>query len=97
MEKLSDRSEANRRCEAQVADVQLSASCEETLGIDGEPVEFEWNIFPGFTSLQILQRIQNDLQKRNIEQFGNRIIFMSVFNDIELDKKRKRRNLCFEC
>ena len=96
MEKLSDPSEANRRCEGQVADFQLSASCEETVGIDGEPIEFGWNIFQRFTSLQILQRIQNYLQERNIEQFGDRIIFISVFNDIELDKKRKRRNLCFE-
>ena len=25
---------------------------------DGEPMEFEWNIFPGFTTLQILAEIQ---------------------------------------
>ena len=24
--------------------------------IDGEPIEFEWNIFPGFTTLQALQQ-----------------------------------------
>ena len=23
--------------------------------IDGEPMEFEWNIFPGFTTLQLIQ------------------------------------------
>ena len=43
----------------------MSASCGEFLRIDGEAIEFEWNIFPGFTALQILQKIQNDLQKRN--------------------------------
>ena len=43
--------------------------------------------FPGLTSLGILQ---NDLQERNIEpeQFGDRIIFMSTFNDINWTRKR---------
>ena len=52
----------------------------EMTRIDGEPIEFEWNVFPGFTSLQILQEIQNNLQKRNIkpEEFTDRIIFMST-------------------
>ena len=27
--------------------------CKELLGIDGEAIEFEWNIFAGFSSLQI--------------------------------------------
>ena len=30
----------------------------ESDGIDGEPVEFEWGICPGHTTLQILQEIQ---------------------------------------
>ena len=45
----------------------MSASCGELLGIDGKAIEFEWNIFPGLTSLQILQKIQDDLRERNIE------------------------------
>ena len=32
-----------------------------------KPIEFEWSIFPGHTSLEILQKIQQDLQDRNIE------------------------------
>ena len=63
----------------------------ELLGIDGEAIEFECNIFPGFTSLQILQEVQNDLQKRNIEpeKFTDRIILMSMFNDIGWTRKGK--------
>ena len=26
--------------------------------IDGEPMEFEWNIFPGFTTLQFCHKVQ---------------------------------------
>ena len=40
--------------------------------------------FPGFSSLSLLQEIQQDLEKRKIqpEEFTDRIIFMSMFNDI---------------
>ena len=31
--------------------------------IDGEPMEFEWNIFPGFTTLQFSATIQEFLSK----------------------------------
>ena len=54
----------------------------QLLGIDGEAIEFEWNIFPGFSSLQILQEFQKVLQRRDIEleKFTDRIIFMSMFD-----------------
>ena len=42
---------------------KTSASYGELLGMDGEAIEFEWNIFPGLMSLQMLQVIQNYLQK----------------------------------
>ena len=32
-------------------------------GIDGEAIEFEWNILTGFTSLQILQKIQGNFAR----------------------------------
>ena len=31
--------------------------------IDGEPMEFEWNIFPGFTTLQLCNNVQELLSK----------------------------------
>ena len=52
--------------------------------IDGDPMEFEWNIFPGFATLQLCHKVQ-ELQSRlsvTAEKFAGRIIFMSVFNDI---------------
>ena len=45
--KMSDHSEANRRWENQVAELLQSNSYRELHGIDGEPIEVEWNIFPG--------------------------------------------------
>ena len=31
--------------------------------IDGEPMEFEWNIFPGFTTLQLCNKVQEFISK----------------------------------
>ena len=51
--------------------------------IDGEPMEFEWNIFPGFTTLQLCNNVQEFMTKMgDPSQFKGRIIFMSMFNDI---------------
>ena len=57
--------------------------------IDGEPMEFEWNIFPGFNTLQLSQEVQELLLRLNEtpENFTGRIIFMSMFNDISWGSK----------
>ena len=72
LEKMLDHLEASQRWKGQVADFQLSASYAKLLGIDGEQFEFEFNILPGLTSLQILQMIQSDshagiLNQKNLE------------------------------
>ena len=62
-----------------------SSSQDRTLDtIDGKPMEFEWNIFPGFTTLQHCHKVQEFLSKMSVqpEDFTGRIIFMSMFNDI---------------
>ena len=48
--------------------------------IDGEPMEFEWNIFPGFTTLQLSQEVKDLLLKlgETPENVTGRIIFMSI-------------------
>ena len=57
--------------------------------IDGEPMEFEWNIFPGFTALQLCNKVQEFLSNMSTEpeDFTGRIIFMSMFNDISWGSK----------
>ena len=52
--------------------------------IDGEPMEFEWNIFPGFTTLQLVREVHELLSRLSVqpEEFTGRIIFMSMFTDI---------------
>ena len=64
-------------------------SCRLYDGISGEPTEFEWNIFPGFTTLQLYGKVTDLLSKSGEppETFTGRILFMSMFNDISCDKK----------
>ena len=51
--------------------------------IDGEPMEFEWNIFPRFTTLELVREVQKFMNKMSDPaQFQGRIIFISMFNDI---------------
>ena len=45
--------------------------------IDGEPMEFEWNIFPGFNTLQLSEEVKRLLLRigETPENFTGRIIF----------------------
>ena len=83
-------SQANEKWKSQLLDFEQSNSDRELFGIDGQPSEVEWNIFPGRTSLEIFQKIDTNLDDRQInpEHFEGRIIFMSMFYDIDGTKIR---------
>ena len=57
--------------------------------IGGMPTEFEWKLFPGFTTLSILEEIQKPMTEIQCEpeQFKDNIIFMSMYNDIVWGEK----------
>ena len=57
--KTNDSKGAIDRWEGQVEEFKMSASYKELSGIDGEPIEFEWNIFPGFNTLQLYGKVQD--------------------------------------
>ena len=48
---------------------------QRTAGLDGDPIDFEWKSFPGAKALDILHKIQADLQGK------------TMFNGIELERK----------
>ena len=71
--------------------------------IDGESMEFECNIFQGFTTLQLCNKIQELRSRISVQQenFTGRIIFMSMFNDIswwskDNEKMRIKRQTRFD-
>ena len=53
------------------------------------PTEFEWKIFPGLATLGLLERISKLMKdpQSEPEQFNDRIIFMSMNNDIVWGEK----------
>ena len=61
--------------------------------IVGEAMEFEWNIFTGFTTLQLCSKVQDLLSRLSVEpeESKGRIIFMSMFNDISWGSKDNKK------
>ena len=94
---MKDTPEAVERCKGQVEGLKLYSSYQDAMVIDEEAIEFEWKIFPGFSSLYVLEKIQQDLEKRKIEpeEFTDQIIFMSMFNEHCME--HQWWELCFEC
>ena len=81
--------DSNEAWKNRIAGVKAEKSYRDIDGINGEPTEFEWNIFPGFTTLQLCGKI-NDLLSdlgQTPETFTGRILFMSMSNDISCDRK----------
>ena len=81
--------ESNEAWKIRIEGVMDEKSYRDYDGIDGEPTEFEWNIFPGFTTLQLCGKV-NDLLSdlgQKPETFTGRILLMSMFNDISCDRK----------
>ena len=79
----------NKAWEQRIGWITSSQRYRDFDGISGEPTEFEWNIFPGFTTLQLCGKV-TDLQSRlgeTPETFTGRILFMSMFNDISCGTK----------
>ena len=81
--------DSNEAWKNRVTGIQSGKSYRDYDAINGESTEFEWNIFPGFTTLQLCGKI-NDLLS-NLGQtpatFTGRILFTSMFNDISCDRK----------
>ena len=71
-----------------------TTKCRALDRIDGEPIEFEWKNFPGFTTLQLSHKVQELLLRLSgtPEKFTGGIIFMSMLNNISWDQRTTRKN-----
>ena len=88
--KILQNSESNEVWEQRLGWIKTSQSHRNFDIIDGEPTELEWNIFPGFNTLQLSDKKSKGLLYRlgeAPENFTGRIIFMSMFNDISCGTK----------
>ena len=82
--KMNENPQSNTVWEDRVTWFKSSSQYRALGTIDGEPMEFEWNIFRGFTTLQLCNKVQEFLSKMSeeSEEFTGQTIFMSMFNDI---------------
>ena len=66
-------------------------------GINGEPTEFEWNIFPGFTTLQLCGKVTDLLSRLGEapETFTRRILsFCRCSTTFLVTVKAMKKNVC---
>ena len=55
-----------------------SPQCRTLDTIDGEPMEFEWNSFPGFTTLELVREVQKFMSKNGRTRTIPRTTYLHV-------------------
>ena len=97
--KIHENLQSNMAWEDRLAWFKSSLEYRALDRIGGEPMEFEWNIFPGFNTLQLSQKVESLLLRLNEtpENFTRRIIFMSMFNDISWGSRDNKKECESKC
>ena len=87
--KILQNPESNDAWEQRLRWIKSSQNYRNFDRIDGDPTEFEWNIFQGFSTLQLSEEVKRLLYRigETPENFTGRILFMSMFNDISCGTK----------
>ena len=87
--KIHQHPESNEAWKKRIEWITTDKSYRDYDGINGEPTELEWNIFPGFTTLQLCGKVTDLLSDlgETPKTFTRRILIMSMFNDISCDRK----------
>ena len=65
--KMNENPQSNIAWEDRLTWFKSSPECRALDRIDGEPMELEWNIFPGFTTLQLVREVQELLSTLSVE------------------------------
>ena len=56
--KIHENPQSNEAWEQRLGWIKSSQSYRNFDRIDGEPTEFDWNIFPGFNTLQLSEQVK---------------------------------------
>ena len=67
--KIHQNPESNEAWKKRIEWITSSQSYRDFDGIIGEPTEFEWNIFPGFDTLQLCGKVKSEQIGRNTRNF----------------------------
>ena len=78
--KIHQHPNANEFGKNRIEWITTSQSYRDFDGISGEPTEFEWNIFPGFDTLQLYGKVKDQLSRlgETSEKFLRKILFMMI-------------------
>ena len=97
--KIHENSQSNTAWEQRLEWFKTTPGYRTLDRIDGEPMELEWNIFPGFNTLQLSDEVKSLLLRlsETPENFTGRIIFMSMFNDNLMGIKRQQDRMRVKC
>ena len=92
--KILENPQSNDAWEDRLGWLKSSQNYRNFERIDGEPMEFEWNIFPKYNTLQLNEEAKSLLLRldETPENFTGRILFTSMFNDIFCGSAKK--NAC---
>ena len=87
--KIFENPESNDAWEQALGWIKSSQNYRNFDRIDGEPMDFEWNIFPRFNTLQLSDEVKRLLFRlgETPANFTGRILFMSMFNEISCGTK----------
>ena len=82
--KILENTQSNDAWEQRLGWLKSSQNYRNFDRIDGEPMDFEWSIFPAFNTLQLNEEVKSLLLRlgETPENSTGWIIFMSMFNDI---------------
>ena len=97
--KMSENPQSYMAWEDRLTSFKSSPECRALDKIDGDPMKFEWNIFPGFTTLQLSHKVQELLSRLSVtpEKFTGRIIFVSMFNDVSWGSRGNNKKKRVKC
>ena len=93
--KVHQHPESNEAWKKRIEWIITEKSYRDFDGINGEPTEFEWNIFPGFTTLQLCGKVTDLLRRlgETPETFTRRILFMSNSTTFSVTVKAMKKNV----
>ena len=76
--KIFENPESNDALEQRLGWIESSSKYRNFDRIDGEPMEFEWNIFPGFNTLQLSEQVKSLLYRlgETPEKFTGSILYL---------------------
>ena len=91
--KVLQHPESNEAWKNRVAEARAEKRYRDYDAINGESTEFEWNIFPGFTTLQLCDKISDLLSDlgQTPEAFSGRILFCRCSMTSLVTEKRQQR------